>query len=292
MLNTLPSERLIIKAVDVVKDKSGKMKVFSVPPVSAKLALPCEFQIAIGARVMLIVNLDVEDGLENGVTGTIKPIIKGGMPNGQPHTVCILFDDPIAGANARKAHPPPINVEQRCTIVRTHHETFSAGMKHVTRYQYPLKLTWAVTIHKVQGITVDSAVVSFEGVFQVGMAYDEVPKEVFVRGQPTFVRNKATPPNENLNLTVLSVCSDEDEQEFNLLCQIDGDTVAKFSCSRSILENMLPDDYDTEEHDLDEPLHDTIMQLLPAICSVFVSAKKKKKKKIIAVTQKLESLNE
>ncbi|KAJ8034442.1 ATP-dependent DNA helicase PIF1 [Holothuria leucospilota] len=171
MLSKLATEHLLIKAVDVVKDRSGKLKVIPNVITSAKTALNCELEVAVGARVMLVVNLDVTDGLVNGLTGTIKAVIKGNMPNGQPAALCILFDDCNAGASARRKISPPKHVDQRCIVVKPHHETFNAHTKHLTRYQFPLKLAWAVAIHKVQGITVDSAVVSFDGIFQAGMAY-------------------------------------------------------------------------------------------------------------------------
>lgn len=44
--------------------------------------------------------------------------------------------------------------------------------RHVVRSQFPLMLSWACTIHKVQGISLSSAVIDLGStVFEFGMAY-------------------------------------------------------------------------------------------------------------------------
>ncbi|KAJ8027670.1 ATP-dependent DNA helicase PIF1 [Holothuria leucospilota] len=182
MLHSLQSRVEFIEAVDIIGTANATLKKLLKPTPNAKSTLPAELNIAIGARVMLTTNLDVADGLVNGVTGKVTGIVHGNLPNNQPEAICILFDNPRIGANCRRKYLPPANVAQGSVVILPHKEIYQIRLQHVTRQQFPLKLAWAFTIHKVQGMTMERATVSFTGIFQAGMAYVALSRVVTLGG--------------------------------------------------------------------------------------------------------------
>ena len=151
--------------------------------------LPNELRLAVGARVMLIRNLDIADGLVNGSQGKVIGFIKS-----KPDTsttiaaVLVIFDSPKVGTIARqtshfslelRAHPmatPILRFEASFTITRKNKKLT------ICRYQFPLKLSWSCTIHKVQGLTVSEIVVSFKNRFANGQAYVALSRATSLTG--------------------------------------------------------------------------------------------------------------
>ena len=133
-------------------------------------------------------NIDVSDGLTNGVFGTVSHIVtnthqgKDGEMVEEVRVVLVRFDSERVG---REAHAKSVyeNIDREAVPISKTEVTFSTKKNgsdinrnriNVIRKQFSLILAWAVTIHKVQGMTMDRIVVDMspsKGRFQRGQAY-------------------------------------------------------------------------------------------------------------------------
>lgn len=169
-LNNLQGEKTVLSAVD---RKPSSLKNFCLADDEKYTGgLPKDITIAIGARVMLLRNVDVSDGLVNGSQGTVVDII---FTRNTPIAVMVSFDSAKVGRNARINTKFDLSKYADTVVPITPMEvTFSpttSSTARVTRTQFPLRLSWAVTIHKIQGATLNNIVVSFENHFNPGQAY-------------------------------------------------------------------------------------------------------------------------
>ena len=105
-----------------------------------------------GAKVMLTMNLWTDVGLCNGAIGTVLDFVyaKGQQPPCLPICVLVQFDEEYKGPSVSSTfqHCVPI-----CPITQV---SGSLGQRY-ERQQLPLRLAWAMTIHKCQGLTLSKA---------------------------------------------------------------------------------------------------------------------------------------
>ena len=118
------------------------------------------FTFRVGAKIMLTVNLRTSDGLTNGAFGQILGYeldIKN-----FPKTIHIQFYNEKVGKETIKGHPELqlLYPGKLVTPIEMYEKTFNIGNKFssttstATALQFPLKLSFAVTAHKVQGQTI------------------------------------------------------------------------------------------------------------------------------------------
>ncbi|KAA0189382.1 hypothetical protein HAZT_HAZT004833 [Hyalella azteca] len=123
-------------------------------------ALPKSLQIFVGAKVMLRSNINVERGLVNGSIGNITEIHWPYYRQDQ------VNDRDIPAVSIDFGRDGIHRIEPKCV-------EFPAKMNYgtVERRMLPLILCWACTAHKMQGCTVDHAVVYLAKLFEKGQAY-------------------------------------------------------------------------------------------------------------------------
>ncbi|KAM7418505.1 hypothetical protein PAMA_015902 [Pampus argenteus] len=181
-LFTACPEHKTIAAQDFVNSKrSGNLERMSGHHRNASnTCLEASLQLGVGARVMLIKNVDISDGLVNGVCGTVTDIAYRTSECKFPQVVYVKFDNDKVGTQSRKNSPRTPLVVAGSTGVEPVEER--ATKKGGMRRQFPLKLAWACTAHKTQGITVDEAVVSLEKIFAPGQAYVALSRVRYLSG--------------------------------------------------------------------------------------------------------------
>jgi len=99
-----------------------------------------------GCRVMLVMNLSFNEGLINGSCGTVDKI--------NDNSIIVRFDN----GSIKK-------------INRESFEYYYNNKLMAKRLQFPLRLAYAITIHKSQGMTLDKLFVDCKRIFENGQAY-------------------------------------------------------------------------------------------------------------------------
>ncbi len=146
-LYALNNSKLYRYDVEIVRHASNVSDEF----IGRQCNAPTHLKLAVGAQVMLIYNLDQSNGLVNGSRGVV-----------------VAFDGDSC----------PIVRFANCTRPIAH-QKWDLKLYDVTVatvYQIPLKLAYAITVHKSQGCTLDAAYIDLKDVFEYGQAYVAVSR--------------------------------------------------------------------------------------------------------------------
>lgn len=178
-----------IKAMDMnTEHHTGQFKVEMPDNPNRTGGLRQYVKLSKNARVMITKNIDTSDGLVNGAQGTIigfYPPPPEDSPNYIPVFVLVEMDDPTIGANTRATFKRVVPPQSKAVPLHQEEVRFSVGrykVAQVSRRQFPLTLSWACTIHKVQGQTLDKIVISCEGRYQPGQFYVAVSRVTKLSG--------------------------------------------------------------------------------------------------------------
>lgn len=117
-----------------------------------------------GAQVMLLQNIDPIAGLANGSIGTV-----------------IAFD-------SLYGHPVVRFQNETVLTMDYHHWSLKNGDEILAeRRQFPLRLAWAISAHKSQGMTLDKVAVHLDRAFECGQSYVALSRAKSLAG--LFIRS-------------------------------------------------------------------------------------------------------
>ncbi|XP_062574797.1 uncharacterized protein LOC134236639 [Saccostrea cucullata] len=168
MLKKSCEDLLEIDAEDYKKDKTtGKLMLRNKPLTRSKSdGLPSSLILSVNARVMLTRNCNVEDGLVNGVMGHICQFAFVENSDKIVKAVGVVFDNKEVGKKSGQN-----TKDGNIVFIERVQEEMKDKVTTVVRHQFPIKLSWACTAHKVQGMTTNNVVVNLDKVFAPGQAY-------------------------------------------------------------------------------------------------------------------------
>jgi ATP-dependent exoDNAse (exonuclease V) alpha subunit len=152
-----------------------------------------EITLKLGARVMLIKNLSVEEGLVNGSVGTISKFEV--IEPSEPPYPRVKFDN---------------GVNRLIVPVEWELELSSGSETSVSKAtQLPLMLCWAITIHKSQSLTLDQAIMDLSGCFCEHQVYVALSR---VRGLNGLYLESFDPKKIVVNRKVVEFLSRNEKQ--------------------------------------------------------------------------------
>lgn len=137
---------------------------------------PSEMTLKIGAFVMLTQNISVADGLVNGSTGFVRGFTVDGVQveftmnddetsTGIIHTVGRITEKLKESMRVDQDDESKINGDKPSSRFKV------VSRAKGTRDQIPLRLAWAISIHRSQGMTMNRIIIDTKGFSMPGMCY-------------------------------------------------------------------------------------------------------------------------
>ncbi|KJZ68228.1 hypothetical protein HIM_12379 [Hirsutella minnesotensis 3608] len=139
-----------------------------------------KFPVAKGARVMLTTNLWQPAGLVNGAQGTVYDIAwnAGATPREDPPAVIMVDFDNYDGPSFLTT-----NEGRKIVPILPVTRDFLLGNETCARTQFPLIVSFAITVHKCQSLTKDQIVTDLATRdFQAGISYVAVSRVTSLQG--------------------------------------------------------------------------------------------------------------
>ena len=151
-LNLVESNLYTIEALHIPSTRNVSIKPGGTIEETAFLQT---LRLKVGARIMLIHNVNTLDGLTNGSQGRVMEVLS---KNERVRYILIKFDSPNIGHEQRRKFSRLPSLARCSDLTPVERFSFSYTLGDVrkdhaaraTLMQFPLKLSWAYTSHKVR----------------------------------------------------------------------------------------------------------------------------------------------
>jgi ATP-dependent DNA helicase PIF1 len=164
---------------------------------------PAELRLKVGAEVMFIKN-NYEEGYVNGTRG-----------------VLVDFDyrgEPVVRISS---------TGKRITVSAKEWQIEENGKVKASITQYPLRLAWAITIHKSQGMSLDSAEIDLSKTFAYGMGYVALSRVRTLAGVRLVGFNEKALEVDPMALDIDKKLQEESEKNVELFSKLPKDAYDK-----------------------------------------------------------------
>ena len=150
-LNLIQSKLYTIEAKHIPSTRNVSIKPGGTIEETAFLQT---LRLKVGARIMLIHNVNTLDGLTNGAQGSVMQIL---AKDEKVRYILVRFDSPNIGCGQRRkfsrlqtfAQHPDLTPVERFSFSYTLGDVRKNHAALATLLQFPLRLSWACTSHKV-----------------------------------------------------------------------------------------------------------------------------------------------
>jgi ATP-dependent DNA helicase PIF1 len=174
-----------------------------------------ELLLAEGAKVMLNRNLWTSKGLVNGAQGVVKKIWFDQGSNARSHLPAVVFIKFDGYSGPETPAWEGIDPSWVPIVPATARWETKAG-KALTRTQLPLMLAWGITIHKIQGLTLEKAVIELgDKDFSAGLTFVAISRVKTLKGlafRTRFDHARLKKPKETDSMLMLKKDTERRDQ--------------------------------------------------------------------------------
>merc|ERR1712240_667991 len=178
-LNSLDGELITIEAKHHHATQAKyKPKIDSRDGTVGSSSFADKLKLKIEAKVMIIHNIDTADGLTNGQMGKLVKIVK--TTTGEVDKLILKLNDPKPGQKNRSSNQNLLSKFPNCVVIERVNYQYSLRKKSgeggatANVIQFPVKLAFAITSHKIQGQTILSpakVVLDLNSIFEDAQAH-------------------------------------------------------------------------------------------------------------------------